>query len=231
MMEADLVEDMADEYHWAPYNLLSVLNVDKDLGQSWGGCACVCVSVYRYEWWVQFIQGDFWGVIHFSSHCLPLPAWMHHLCCTHKQSQPLITLYSILQSIVDRIYKRLKYLPFWTENDFCWLSLRSSSLPACWKLQMSYEREISTFISIWTDLIIGWFYKVLHDLPECVLGVTLPCTLLYFMLHITTAASSIADVLQRHPLCLLTDSLSDWGRSVLQSQEYKYLSVWYLQRC
>ncbi len=43
MMKADLVEDMADEYHQAQYNLLGVLNVDKDLGRLWRGCKSVCV--------------------------------------------------------------------------------------------------------------------------------------------------------------------------------------------
>jgi len=33
MMEADLVEDMADEYRQAQYNMLGVLNADKDLGR------------------------------------------------------------------------------------------------------------------------------------------------------------------------------------------------------
>lgn len=125
MMEADLIEDTADEYHPAQYNMLAVLNVTKTLagcGEKRSGvCVCVCVRVsvsvcMCQRAHVRHMNDEFYSLKVTSEESSISPVIVSHYllrCTTYAtHTKAIMACYLTLKCtstyIVDRIHKKVK---------------------------------------------------------------------------------------------------------------------------
>lgn len=125
MMEAGLVEDTADEYHPAQYNMLAVLNVTKTLagcGERGRTCVfvfvsvrvCVCMCQRAH---VRHMNDEFYSLKVTSEESSISPVIVSHYllqCTTYAtHTKAIMACYLTLECtstyIVDRIHKRLKH--------------------------------------------------------------------------------------------------------------------------
>lgn len=113
LIKKDLVKDTVNECQYSTtWSVSSVLTKTLVSCTQLEVCVSSCLSVrvclcLAYEWWVLFTQGDFWGVIHFSNHCLLLLAPVHHLGYTQAIMGCYLTLKYTSSYTADRLHVRL----------------------------------------------------------------------------------------------------------------------------